>query len=139
MTECPVCKGDEYPCETCGRDADKKPPSTLQEVLEQNRALVAAAPPGVREVYKMNREFEARSEAASLERMMDPRLDPVQMTKEAAVARIGNLVYEATALFERLEGADLVWGNGHHARQKIAAFAQHMIAERWRGPTEEEN
>lgn len=36
-----------------------KPPRTLQEVLTQNRALVAAAPAGVRAVYKMNREFEA--------------------------------------------------------------------------------
>jgi len=30
-------------------------PSTLQEVLKQNRALVAAASQGVQEIYKMNR------------------------------------------------------------------------------------
>lgn len=41
-------------------DSKPKPPRTLQEVLEQNRALVAAAPAGVRAVYKMNREFEKR-------------------------------------------------------------------------------
>lgn len=34
------------------------PPRNLQEVLEQNRALVEAAPKGVRAIYKMNRETE---------------------------------------------------------------------------------
>lgn len=78
----------------------------------------------------------ADKQKTSLERLMDPRLDPVRMTKEAAVNRISNLVYEATALFERLEGAGLVRGNGHHMRQKVAAFAQEMVEERWKGPVD---
>jgi len=73
----------------------------------------------------------------TLDEVADPRLRPVQLTLVEAEADlrllIGSLnlhsgsiesrVYEATELLERLEGAGLLRGNGHHARQKLAAFA----------------
>ena len=37
-----------------------KPPRNLKEVLERNRELVASAREGVRSIYRMNRDYEAR-------------------------------------------------------------------------------
>ena len=50
---------------------------------------------------------------------------------EDAQHRLGNLVYEAASLVEKLEQAGRVLGNGHHARQKIAQFAKDDLARRW--------
>jgi len=55
-----------------------------------------------------------------------------EMTLEDACARISASVYQATAIFERLEAAGLVIGNGHHARQKVAEMAVAELRERWR-------
>lgn len=63
--------------------------------------------------------------------MLDPRDSPVVMTLQEAVAEIGNAVYAATDLYERLEGAGLINGNGHHMRQKVADFAQELLRQRW--------
>jgi len=68
-----------------------------------------------------------------LTQALDPRLRPVQMTLEEAMAFISNRVYEATAIIEQLEGAGLISGNGHHARQKLAGLAAEEIKKRWLG------
>jgi len=72
-----------------------------------------------------------------LEKALDPRLHPVQMTREAAESLITTHVYEATALLEQLEAAGLISGNGHHARQKLAQLAALEIRERWTGSNPE--
>ena len=58
------------------------------------------------------------------------------MDLESARAEICNRVYEAAILFERFENAGKVHGNGHHMAQKVAAFAEAMMAERWIAPFE---
>ena len=50
-----------------------------------------------------------------------------------AEAVMGNMVYQSTALFERLEGAGLIRGNGHHMSQQVAKFATDLLKERWEG------
>lgn len=55
-----------------------------------------------------------------------------ELTKDHAVADIGNAAYKATCLFEHLERAGKVVGNGHHMRQKCAEFASQLMTERWR-------
>lgn len=72
----------------------------------------------------------------SLAQALDPRLKPATMAKDEAASRLSNLVYEATELFERLEGAGLIRGNGHHMRQKVAKFATDLLEERWVGPSD---
>ena len=52
---------------------------------------------------------------------------------EDAVGRIENMVYGASELFELLEFAGPVRGNGHHIRQQVAAFAGNLMRERWIG------
>ena len=53
------------------------------------------------------------------------------MSLEEASAELSRRVYEAAILFERLEGAGKVFGNGHHAAQKLAAFAVDDLKARW--------
>lgn len=52
------------------------------------------------------------------------------VTAETAIAEIENAVYEASSLLERLEGVGRLLGNGHHARQNVAAFAANELKER---------
>lgn len=66
-----------------------------------------------------------------LKKAVDPRTRPVQLTLEEACSQMSNAVYASTALFEQLEGAGLIFGNGHHARQLVAQFAVKEIRERW--------
>ncbi len=63
---------------------------------------------------------------------LDPRTRPVQMTLDEACARISSDVYRATELFDRLEGAGLIDGNSHHARQKLATAAVESLRARWK-------
>ncbi len=50
-----------------------------------------------------------------------------------AAAEMSNLVYAAAVkLFEGLEHAGLINGNGHHAAQKLATLAAREVVERWR-------
>jgi len=53
------------------------------------------------------------------------------MSLEDAQAAIGDAVYQASFLFESLEGAGKVSGNGHHIMQKLSVHAQDVMAERW--------
>jgi hypothetical protein len=55
------------------------------------------------------------------------------MTLEQARAELSNALYEASELFERLEGAGLVSGNGHHLRQAVVAFAVRELDNSWCG------
>ncbi|MBW3019682.1 hypothetical protein KY334_00125 [Candidatus Woesearchaeota archaeon] len=59
-----------------------------------------------------------------------------------AIVAIGNIVYlehiirnmskqEVCALFETLEREGKIMGNGHHARQEVADFAQQVLLSRW--------
>lgn len=48
-----------------------------------------------------------------------------------AEAALSNNVYEASRLIEQLEYAGKVRGNGHHARQAIAAAATEELKSRW--------
>ena len=64
--------------------------------------------------------------------MIEITFEQVQtLDLELAKAEMRNRVYEAAILFERLENAGKVRGNGHHMAQKVAAFAVEMVAERW--------
>jgi hypothetical protein len=52
-------------------------------------------------------------------------------TLDEVVARVSTEVYKTTQFFEALETAGLIDGNGHHMRQKVAAFAADLVRERW--------
>lgn len=60
------------------------------------------------------------------------------MTLKEAKTKIANDVYKAALLIEELEHKGLVSGNGHHAAQKIAAFAEADLDKRWIGPRDED-
>lgn len=57
-----------------------------------------------------------------------------KMTLEKAEAELSKAVYAATDLLERLEAEGFIVGNGHHARQKLAAAAVAELRARWRDP-----
>jgi hypothetical protein len=53
-------------------------------------------------------------------------------TRESAAQAVHNGIYNlAVAMFESLEYRRLVFGNGHHMAQELAATAQQMILDRW--------
>lgn len=53
------------------------------------------------------------------------------MTKEDAKRLLSISVYQATSLIDKLEGAGKIRGNGHHARQKLSAYAEEEVEGRW--------
>jgi len=53
------------------------------------------------------------------------------LTQEQAVNIIEQAAYDACHLFERLEAAGKVRGNGHHMMQAIGAEAGKLMRERW--------
>ena len=56
------------------------------------------------------------------------------MTKEQALAEVGNAIYRAALIFEKLEHDGLIVGNGHHAAQNLADQARCMLEQRWIDP-----
>ncbi len=56
------------------------------------------------------------------------------MCEDAAVAA-SNAAYDALGIFESLEHAGKVRGNGHHMRQEIAKAAADLVRERWVEPS----
>lgn len=46
-------------------------------------------------------------------------------------AELSREVYGASELLERLERKGLLFGNGHHMRQKVATFAVGLLKSRW--------
>jgi hypothetical protein len=59
------------------------------------------------------------------------------MRMKDAMTEMANRIYEAALFIETLEHAGKIIGNGHHAAQKIAAFAAKEVAERWKKKEEE--
>lgn len=57
------------------------------------------------------------------------------MDVERAANEISNVVYEASHLFERLEGKGKVIGNGHHMMQKVSKFAEDLMRDRFKDET----
>jgi len=58
--------------------------------------------------------------------------DPSELTLEQAEAMLMNSVYAAGSILESLEYAGKIIGNGHHARQKVAAMAVEELRRRWK-------
>ena len=50
---------------------------------------------------------------------------------EEAKRLIGNYMYKHACIFERLEHAGKIYGNGHHIAQKFAQLAQNELDKRW--------
>jgi L-arabinose isomerase len=46
-------------------------------------------------------------------------------------AEVGNIIYKAALIFERLENAGVIAGNGHHMAQQCATHATAMLEGRW--------
>jgi len=69
----------------------------------------------------------------TLEKTMRPNTveDCKTMDLELASAEISNRVYEAALLFETLECAKRVRGNGHHLAQDVAGYAIALLKDRW--------
>ena len=60
-------------------------------------------------------------------------------SKEDVETFLGNKVYEACAIIEKLEGLGMIIGNGHHARQEIADYAIKILKLRWRDDSVKRN
>lgn len=60
---------------------------------------------------------------------VDHAVDQAEMEAE-----LGNMLYAAGQLIEQLERAGHVRGNGHHARQCVAAFGVAELRARWIHP-----
>jgi hypothetical protein len=110
-------------CASCGRDHDGTRCPSNQELLRK------ALDPRTRPVQMSLDEAIAR-----LSRAVEEVVSPVEpasrrssMSIEEACASLSSDVYRATELFEQLESAQLVGGNGHHARQRVASRAVEML------------
>ena len=55
------------------------------------------------------------------------------MACDRAALTAANEAYEALHIFEDLEMAGKIRGNGHHMRQRIAEAAASLVRERWIG------
>ncbi len=44
---------------------------------------------------------------------------------------VGKTMYRAGSIFEFLEGAGKIYGNGHHIAQKISEDATNLLKKRW--------
>jgi hypothetical protein len=53
------------------------------------------------------------------------------LSKEDAMIELENRIYEATGLFEYLEHAGKVFGNGHHMRQQAQNAVRRIVKEHW--------
>ena len=63
----------------------------------------------------------------------DKRIEALRsMGFETAKAELEYLVYQAAKLLEDLENAGKFQGNGHHARQRVSAFAVEELKSRWK-------
>lgn len=61
------------------------------------------------------------------------QLADVPRDLEAAKALVSRLVYEGAIVFEKMEHAGVVSGNGHHMAQNISSQAVALLEERWTG------
>ena len=58
------------------------------------------------------------------------------MTLDRAISEIGNAVYAACGMYEELEFAGSVVGNGHHMRQYAAEAAMKILFKQWKDEEE---
>lgn len=59
------------------------------------------------------------------------------MTKDQLETHIKHLMFEATQIFEILEGFGIIRGNGHHARMSFAESAVVDFRDRWIDKTDD--
>ena len=59
------------------------------------------------------------------------KLDFKKMDQESIEAEVRKRVYNACLVFERLEDAGRIRGNGHHMAQDFSTMAANEIRERW--------
>jgi hypothetical protein len=52
------------------------------------------------------------------------------LSTEQLEADVGNAIYAAALIFEALEGAGRIHGNGHHIAQEIATYSKKIFKER---------
>jgi hypothetical protein len=64
------------------------------------------------------------------ERMDREMKELKEMGWEHLKAEVGNEIYQATSILERLENASRIWGNGHHWRQQIVGIIMEHMEER---------
>lgn len=72
---------------------------------------------------------------AALKRALGAAVAPIKdsknLTEDQAAAEVERRVYDALGIFEELEIAGRIIGNGHHARQKLASAAAQDLRSRW--------
>jgi len=116
-------------CPNCGREHDSPRCPTNRELLSK------ALDPRTRPVQMTLDEACAAMERAVrdatsiVEASCQPAMH-LAVSLDDACAELSSALYEATELFERLEGAGLIGGNGHHARQRVAAQAVEWLRNR---------
>ena len=59
------------------------------------------------------------------------------MNKEQAVRYLANAIYKVAIIFEKWEHEGKVQGNGHHIAQDIAAYAEHVVQQRYEDDAKE--
>ncbi len=64
---------------------------------------------------------------------MTMRKEDVPKDLEGAKVLVSKLVYQAAIVFEAMESASLIRGNGHHMAQNISRQAVNLLEERWTG------
>jgi len=61
-----------------------------------------------------------------------------EMSLEDAQGELSNSVYESCFMYEQLEHAGKVRGNGHHIMQELCEMATKLLADRWiKDPTDD--
>lgn len=53
------------------------------------------------------------------------------VTREGAEDKVRSAIYQAALIFERLEDAGKISGNGHHIAQDISNYAVEFLKKRW--------
>jgi len=63
----------------------------------------------------------------------DATLDQIKAeSAESLENEVGKTIYKAALIFERLEAAGVIVGNGHHIAQKLSTAAEKLFRERLR-------
>ena len=59
------------------------------------------------------------------------------MTKQQAADYLSDAIYKVAIIFETWEAEGKVKGNGHHIAQDIAAYAEHVVQQRYEDDAKE--
>jgi hypothetical protein len=116
-------------CPKCSREHDSPQCPTSRELLSE------ALDPRTRPVQMTLDEACAAMERAvrGATTVVDASRQPAMhwaVSLDDACVELSNALYMATELYERLEGAGLIGGNGHHARQRVAGQAVEWLRNR---------